>query len=276
MPARAAPPARTSSGPAGADPPHNKRLRSGPLLRRRVRVVVNLRRKQAHHHVFPFQSRPSCAIMRTSRRPGLGCKARAPGCGGRALGYSRGAVSRLRLATPPRAAGTGVSECGSRHVVPVVAELTSACGMCQSLKLRRGAGVVRVLRLTRTPPRLLAPGRETAPRVVVPPGGTAAPRVPAAPPGGARLVLADPHRPAPDVSGPCWSRPWGRLLIPDQKARRQRTGRSYTPLELAPAQAAPDRPRPWKPMPRTWAGRHPPAPKAGAVNLRGLTVHRPR
>jgi hypothetical protein len=85
-----------------------------------------------------------------------------------------------------------------------------------------------------------------------------------------------PHVPAPDVSGPRLPRPWERLLIPDQKARRQRTGRSYTPRELAPAQAAPLTPRPWKPMPRMSAGRQPPAPKAGAVNLRGLTVHRPR
>lgn len=114
-------------------------------------------------------------------------------------------------------------------------------------------------------------GRPAAPRRTA-----AAPRGDAAPRGGRRLVLGDPHVPAPDVSGPRWSRPWERLLIPDQKARRQRTGRSYTPRELAPAQAAPLMPRPWKPMPRRSAGRQPPAPKAGAVNLRGLTVHRPR
>lgn len=120
--------------------------------------------------------------------------------------------------------------------------------------------------------RLPAPrgGRPAAPR------GGAAPRGAAAPRSDARLVLASPHVPAPDVSGPRWPRPWERLLIPDQKARRQWTGRSYTPRELEPAQAAPLTPRPWKPMPRMSAGRHPPAPKAGAVNLRGLTVHRPR
>jgi hypothetical protein len=32
---------------------HVDRPRSGPLLRGRERVVVNLRRMQAHHHVFP-------------------------------------------------------------------------------------------------------------------------------------------------------------------------------------------------------------------------------
>ena len=152
-----------------------------------------------------------------------------------------------------------------------------------------GSGGVRVLRVTRTVPTSRSlprggpvpgggpdPGVTASPGVTAAPGRRAAPRVPASPSRGARLVLADPHVPAPDVSGPRWSRPWGRLLIPDQKARRQRTGRSYTPLELAPAHAAPERPRPWKPMPRMSAGRHPPAPKAGAVNLRGLTAHRPR
>jgi len=45
---------------------HNvKRPRSGPLLRGRERVVVNLRRKQAHHHVFPLKR-----LLAGPRRPG--------------------------------------------------------------------------------------------------------------------------------------------------------------------------------------------------------------
>src|ERR1700761_709543 len=81
----------------------------------------------------------------------------------------------------------------------------------------------------------------SAPRGQATPRGLTAPRGGVNPRDVTRLVLADLHVPAPDVSGPRWSRPWGRLLIPDQKARRQWTGRSYTPREVAPAQAAPDR-----------------------------------
>ena len=283
---------------ASADcrPAQAKRPRSGPLLRGRERVVVNLWRKQAHHHVWtkspptgpgqgkpiggcPSQSgRPSCAIM--------------PSHDGRASDVEPGRPAAAAGRPGIRAIWCRV--CGPRHhsarrdpACPSAAQgtpfpwgaeqVTGACGRRWSPGTPPGAGTVRVLRLTRTlPTSRSVPQGGSAPGVVVTPGRQAAPRVLASPPGGARLVLADPHIPAPDVSGPRWSRPWGRLLIPDQKARRQRTGRSYTPLELAPAQAAPDRPRPWKPMPRMSAGRHPPAPKAGAVNLRGLTAHRPR
>lgn len=57
---------------------HNvKRPRSGPLLRGREKVVVNLRRKQAHHHVFPLKDclrdhdgRVTCSPGTRLRRPG--------------------------------------------------------------------------------------------------------------------------------------------------------------------------------------------------------------
>ena len=181
-------------------------------------------------------------------------------------------VSRLRPATLSPRGGNGRPSAAQGTSFPQV----RSPGVCGTRRRPRGgAETVRALRPRARPHVWLwlsAPrgGWPTAPRRRVAPRGGTAPR------GGARPVLAYPHVPAPDVSGPRWPRPWERLLIPDQKARRQWTGRSYTPRELAPAQAAPLRPRPWKPMPRMSAGRQPPAPKAGAVNLRGLTVHRPR
>jgi hypothetical protein len=84
-----------------------------------------------------------------------------------------------------------------------------------------------------------------------------------------------PHASAPDGPSPRRPRPES-LVSPDQNTARQRTTRSRTPRESAPPQAAPRRPRPWKPRPRRSAWRQPPPPTAGAVNLRGLTVHRPR
>jgi hypothetical protein len=203
---------------------------------------------------------------------GQGRFPRAPGCG---KPGARGRRGWYRVCGPrhqPRAAGmNGRVRLKARHphgcgAWARAAHATGSAGVrgpCARCGPRAGPHFLSGLAAA---PRV---GRPTAPGRGAPPGG-AAPRVLT------RLALAYPHVPAPDVSGPRLPRPWERLLIPDQKARRQRTGRSYTPRELAPAQAAPLRPRPWKPMPRMSAGRHPPAPKAGAVNLRGLTVHRPR
>src|SRR6201992_81817 len=206
---------------------------------------------------------------------GPGTYSRAPGCG-KPGARGAGMVSRLRPATLSPRGENDLPSAAQGTPFPRV----RSPGVCGARRRpRRGAETVRGLRPTRRSPRLIAP---SAPRggLAAPRRFAAAPRGLAAPCGGlatprglARPALAYPHVPAPDVSGPRWPRPWERLLIPDQKARRQRTGRSYTPRELAPAQAAPLTPRPWKPVPRMSAGRQPPAPKAGAVNLRGLTGH---
>jgi len=202
---------------------------------------------------------------------GPGTRTRTPGCGQPGAGGA-GVVSRLRPATPSPRGGDDLPSAAQGTSSPRMRSL----GVCGHAAGPAGVRGPCACCGSRARPhvwlRLPAPrgGRPAAPR------GRAAPRGAAAPRSDTRLVLAHPHVPAPDVSGPRWPRPWERLLIPDQKARRQWTGRSYTPRELEPAQAAPLTPRPWKPMPRMSAGRHPPAPKAGAVNLRGLTVHRPR
>ena len=171
---------------------------------------------------FPV-GRPPCAI-RVSWRPGLGRCPRAPGCGGRAPG-ARGEVSRLRPATPSPGRRERATECGSRRVIPTGA----GPGRCAAYAVgpagvrRPGARCGRARVPTSgwplaAPHRVTAPGGGATPHRAPAPRGAAAPRGPAT-----RLVLAYPHVPAPDVSGPRWPRPWERLLMPDQKARRQRT-----------------------------------------------------
>ena len=240
---------------------------------------------QVHHHVWPVSRSgqgpaDGFALPRAGRHaPSRVSMAAGPGtsspCARLRQAGRRGARGWCRVCGPrhyPRAAGMTCR-------VRLKARHSHGCGAWACAAHAAGpAGVRRPCTGCGPRARLHVWLRLPAPRGGRPPAprGRAAPRGAAAPRGGTRLVLAYPHVPAPDVSGPRWPRPWERLLMPDQKARRQRTGRSYTPRELAPAQAAPLRPRPWKPMPRMSAGRQPPAPKAGAVNLRGLTVHRPR
>jgi hypothetical protein len=187
---------------------------------------------QVHHHVWP--------VSRSGQGPADGFASLGAGRHAPSRGFHGGRawdVVPVRPAAASRAPGARgwCRVCGPRHYpraagmncrVRLKAPHSHGCGAraCAA----RAAGPAGVRRPCtgcgpRARPHVWLPPAPRGGRPPAPRGGVPAPRGAAAPRGGTRLALAYPHVPAPDVSGPRWPRPWDRLLMPDQKARRQRT-----------------------------------------------------